>query len=690
MCFKIWLLCCGWPLTSMAQRDTAIHLSEVQVTGFAADKKLMNQSSSITYIGQGMLDRYANTSPVSAVNSMPGVRMEERSPGSYRLNVRGSTLRSPFGVRNIKVYYNGIPYTDPGGNTYLNQLAFDNITDITIIKGPGGSLYGAGSGGVMLLKSALFSDSMHTASIGFTGGSNGLRSFQAALNWGEDGRRNTLRYSDLQSDGYRDHSAMHRQVVSYETVVKNTDKQQLSVYTHYANLFYETPGALTLAEYQANPRAARPAAGSNPSAVAAKAAIHQQTFFAGLRNTYTINAHWDNTTAVYGAFTNFSNPAIRNVEDRLEPHFGGRSVLRWYNGNEYTQYSVMGGIEAQQGFFGDKVYQNKGGVSDSIQTDDEIHNFTANVFLQGDVTFTHGWSITAGASLNYGHLFITRHTPAPVFNFKSSYHGVLAPRIAIAKQWLGDRLVVYGNVSKGFSPPATQEVLPSTSVINTNLQPEEGVDYELGTRGRWLHGKLYYDVNAFIFNLSQSISQRRDSSGADYYVNAGGTRQHGLEAYLSYDIYDKPMTAFSYAGVWGSFTGSRFFYRGYKVIGSDFTGNRLPGVPNESWSAGLDARLRAGVQLHLTYTSNSKIPVNDANSEYAKAYHLLGLRLQYTIPVGQHLQFAVNAGADNLLDETYSLGNDINATGGRYYNAAPGRNYYAGLVVKGSGKKKDR
>lgn len=677
------LFCCLLPLVSIAQRDTAIHLSEVQVTGFTADKKLMNQSSAVSYIGRQAFDRYAATSLVSAVNSMPGVRMEERSPGSYRINVRGSTLRSPFGVRNVKVYYNGIPYTDPGGNTYLNQLSFDNIANMEVVKGPAGSLYGAGDGGVLLLRSPLWTDSMHTASVGFTGGSYGLRQFTGGLNWGEDGHRNTLRYSDLQSDGYRDHSALHRQVLSYEGVLKQTGKQQLAVFTHYANLFYETPGALTLKEYNANPRAARPAAGGNPSAVDAKAAIHQQTFFAGLTNTYYINNHWEDVTAVYGAFTNFSNPAIRNVEDRLEPHFGGRSVVRYHNGNGYTQYSVVGGVEAQQGFFGDKVYKTKGGVSDSIQTDDEINNFTANVFLQGDVDFAHGWNITAGASLNYGHLFITRRTPVPVFSFKSSYNGVFAPRVAIAKQLLADKLVIYGNVSKGFSPPATQEVLPSTSVINTNLQPEEGMDYELGTRGRLLGGKLYYDVNAFIFNLSQSISQRRDSSGADYYVNAGGTRQHGLEAYLLYDIYDRPASSFAYAGVWGSFTGSDFAYRGYKVVGSDFTGKQLPGVPKESWSAGVDARLHAGVQLHVTYTSNSKIPMNDANSEYAKAYHLLGLRLQYTVAAGRHLQFAINAGADNLLDETYSLGNDINAAGGRYYNAAPGRNYYAGVVVKG-------
>ena len=39
-------------------------------------------------------------------------------------------------------------------------------------------------------------------------------------------------------------------------------------------------------------------------------------------------------------------------------------------------------------------------------------------------------------------------------------------------------------------------------------------------------------------------------------------------------------------------------------------------------------------------------------------------------------------GADNLLNQVYSLGNDINAIGGRYFNAAAGRNYFAGIRLQ--------
>jgi iron complex outermembrane recepter protein len=33
------------------------------------------------------------------------------------------------------------------------------------------------------------------------------------------------------------------------------------------------------------------------------------------------------------------------------------------------------------------------------------------------------------------------------------------------------------------------------------------------------------------------------------------------------------------------------------------------------------------------------------------------------------------------LDETYSLGNDLNAFGGRFFNAAAPRNFFAGMKL---------
>ena len=85
-------------------------------------------------------------------------------------------------------------------------------------------------------------------------------------------------------------------------------------------------------------------------------------------------------------------------------------------------------------------------------------------------------------------------------------------------------LNIYSSISKGFSPPTTAELLPTGGAINLGLNEEEGINYDLGIRGSLK--KLNIDINVFHFNLKQTIVQRRDSSGGDYFVNAGGTEQH--------------------------------------------------------------------------------------------------------------------------------------------------------------------
>src|SRR5678815_4218868 len=85
--------------------DSSQTLGEVTVKAYEQNQSLRKVPAAINKINKGNLERFSNTNILPALNSTPGVRMEERSPGSYRMNIRGSTLRSPFGVRNVKVYW---------------------------------------------------------------------------------------------------------------------------------------------------------------------------------------------------------------------------------------------------------------------------------------------------------------------------------------------------------------------------------------------------------------------------------------------------------------------------------------------------------------------------------------------------------------------------------------------------------
>jgi iron complex outermembrane receptor protein len=652
-------------------------LAEVVISAYEQNKKITDLPASVFYLSPLAINRFNPADIVSAVNTVPGVSMQQRSPQSYRLDIRGSALRSPFGVRNVKIYYNGIPITDPGGNTYLNELSPDDIHSLAIIKGPAGSLYGAGTGGAVLINSPLLSgDSSRerSASLSLEAGSYGLQKISAGIRWGN----NELRYADLKSNGYREQTAMHSKIMSYESLLKRSDRERLSLTAHYTDLYYQIPGALTKTEFDKDPKAARPASGSYPSAKENKTAAYQKNFLLGINENYHFNNHLQSTLVLYGAYTDFENPTIFNYEFRKEPHFGGRLVLQDQYQIRRTRASFWLGGELQQGFFNVTDHQNDHGHPDTLMTDDNVNYYTSLLFAQADLTMPHGWELTVAASFHHASVRFTSLYPGATDIFKTAYGQGISPRLALSKK-AGENCTLYANASSGFSPPTVSELLPSTSVINKNLHAEEGINYEIGGRGFILNQKLYYDIDAFIFNLKKSIALRRDSSGADYFVNAGGTKQHGVEAYLSYPVLQHGDNILQ---IWASGSWFNFRYKNYQVDEKDYSGDKLPGTSPFTFTSGIDVNTAAGLSAHLVYTYNDRIPLDDANSLYASPYNLLSCRVDYNRKISKQFNFTLLGGVNNIFNETYSLGNDINAVGGRSYNAAPGINFYISIVIK--------
>lgn len=664
---------------TISKTDSAKTLENVIVNAYEQNRSLIDVAAPVSVTGQSQLNRFSNMSILPALNITPGVSMEERSPGSYRLNIRGSSLRSPFGVRDVKVYLNDIPLTDPTGNTYLNQLSFYNFNSIEIIKGPASSLYGAGIGGAMLIHT-LPSNWNDGVSLDYTTGSFNTNSINANVKTGNADHENSFTYSHQTSDGYRQQAKMRRDIATWESLLKVNNKQTLHAYMSYSDLYYQTPGGLTLAQYIADPKQARPGFGSRPGAVQNKAAIYQKIFLAGFSNEYKFNDHWHNTTSLYGSYTDFTNPNIRVYEYRKEPHFGGRSVFEYKREIGKTAFQLDFGSEAQKGFFNTRDYGNKLGVADSMQSDDNLNNWQYMFFAQANFELPHGWTITGGVSLNKSSIEDVNLASKPATTQKRVFKNQLPPHIAVLKE-LRKNVSVYASIARGFSPPTVSEVLRSDGLFGTNLQPEEGMDYEVGIKGTLLQNKLFFDVSGFLFDLKNTIVQRIDSNSVYYYVNAGSTKQNGVEAYTSYQIADMPTNFISSAKVFVSYAWHDFHYGNFKQVNNDFSKNKLPGAAPNVVVAGLDLVSKAGLYMNLTYNYTDKIALNDANSAYASSYHLLGARLGFKKDFNKKIDAEIFAGADNVFDTKYSLGNDINAFGGRYYNAAAGRNYYAGISL---------
>ncbi|MGB3618529.1 MAG: TonB-dependent receptor, partial [Catalinimonas sp.] len=225
------------------------------------------------------------------------------------------------------------------------------------------------------------------------------------------------------------------------------------------------------------------------------------------------------------------------------------------------------------------------------------------------------------------------------------------------------------------------EVRPSGGVLNRDLRAERGVNWEVGGR---LHPDalpLYLDVSAFYLRLDNTIVERQDdATGRERYRNTGTTDQRGLEALLT---WDQTWTGGAVERVRGSlaYTGHFFAFADYRTEAGDSTGNALPGVPRQQLVGTFDLHLRKDFYCNLTVQRTGEVPLNDANTVFAGAFTVAHARVGWgggrVGPFRTDIFFGVN----NLFDTDYSLGNDLNAFGRRYFQPAAGRNWYGGVAL---------
>jgi len=651
-------------------------LPAVTVEGFQEPIRLNDVAGGYSYIDKRDLSVFAEVTPVTAFNNLAGVRMEQRSPSSYRINIRGSTLRSPFGIRNVKVYWNRIPLTEPTGNTPLNMFDLTTLGNIEIIRGPSGSIYGAGTGGVLLFDGDIPVTSGLSVDGGVAVGSFGMSRFHVGLS--EKSDNHALRVSLLshEADGYRDHSSFSRQNLLVSGSLQINDQQKLGYHLLYGDLDYQFPGGLTAEQRDENPQMARPVALSQNSS------LDQKYLFAGLEHEIDW-ASWNNHTAVFMSSSNKKNPFITNYEFEDIRGAGLRTRFSGPLGGPGSPVILAAGGEWQWGRVNADNFGNDGGVPDTVRYIDQNRQFTGFEFIK--LAYHKGrLRITAAGSLNHLRYRFNRTEDAALdsaYRLERTFNTVFSPRIGIVYD--GGALSFHASYSEGFSPPVLDEVRTSDAVINTALNAEEARTAEIGIRGRLFSDLLALDMNLFYMQLDNTIVSQIDENGTSTFFNSGSTSQRGLELLAGWKLREAPRGLIRFAYLQTSVTWYHFRFSDYeKAAGGenvDFSGNELTGTPPLVAAGRLETNLGRSLQAVINYQHVSAIPLNDANTVYSKPYDLVQLQLSWKVINKAGKRIELYGGVDNLLDQSYSLGNDLNAFGSRYFNPAPTRNYFAGM-----------
>lgn len=652
---------------------SAKQLNEVNISAFESRATPLTTTASVGLITPQTMGRFSPNTFTNAVNALPGVRMEERSPGSYRFSIRGSMLRSPFGIRNIKFYWNGIPFTDVGGNTPLNSLDYDAVQSMQVIKGPGSSLYGAGTGGVVLLRSGSDDPSINRIQQSIGVGKYGFQSRSTSLQLGGV----NIQYGHSEQTGYRNHSAMGRDALRFTSSSKIGSNGTLHLLGLYSDLHYQTPGGINLTQFNTNPKLARQNAGALPGSEAQKAAIYTKLAMLGGNYVLKLSDTWTQSNALYISTNDFANPFISNYEKRDEQGIGGRNV--WQNNTLWGDVKAnwTSGFEWQYGKSAQRNYDNKGGIPDKQQTAEDIRTTALTVFSQLEATLLQDLTASVGLSYNTYKYKYERFFELPYSKEQRSFDGIFVPRIAINKV-IDKTWSVTASYSNGYSPPTLQEVRPSAGGFRKDLNAEKGVNAELSVRK--IAKNFSAELTAYNFGLRESIVRRSDESGSEYFINAGKTKQNGLEWNLAYDFL-KHSSSFATFRVWHTGTWTRYTFQNFKQGEVDLSGKYLPGIPRFTQTTGIDALLKYGISVFATYQHGGSFYLNDANTVENTPYNQWTGRVTWKKSWGSHLYSELSVSAEKVNAGIYSLGFDLNAFGNRYYNAAPKDNLWAGVKL---------
>ncbi|MCY7292198.1 MAG: TonB-dependent receptor, partial [Ferruginibacter sp.] len=669
-------------------------LNEVEITATSnTNKSLLYQPASITKLTPVELKRGNGLFLDDAINAnVPGVTMNRRSvSGGQQLNIRGygngargtRGISSNFDGQGYKVYLNGIPVTDAEGITTLDDIDFGSIGNVEVVKGPAGTLYGLAIAGAVNLKTV--SPEKGKTSIGqevlFC--NYGLQRYTTTLQMGLSKSSVLANYGKQKSDGFAFHNKSQKDFFNLAANFNVSEKQTVNTYIGYSKSYDERLGELTLTQYNNNDYS-----GNITGYIARDAHSHVTTVRTGVGHTYAFTKNVSNTTTVFGTGFKSDASSAGGWTDKNTLNYGLRSTFDTkFELDKNVTLSGITGVEAQKQNGQTIGYSMKVSpfdlltnpvtnpwvigrpyyVINTASSNNDVVASTTSLFTEWTLALPSDLSITAGIGVSNQRLslndkFNTATITRPS-QYDTNYKALVSPHFAINKVF-NKKFSVYASYSKAYKAPVSSYFFITTpavpvvsSRINSDLKPEIGNQFEIGTKGALLNDKLSYQLayfNAIFSNKITSVSVPYNASTTLYsYVVNGGKQDHkGIEASLRYTAYESNKAFFTSIKPFANFTYSDFKYGSdfkFQTIGksivtptkdsaltTDFSNKAVAGVAKFVGNFGVDITMRYGLYANINYQYKDKMPITSDGVLFANSYNLLNAKIGINRSLSKH------------------------------------------------------
>lgn len=668
---------------------------EVVVTGTRTNKKIIDIPYSVIRFSNKTYRYTRKTSISDILNVVPGVFMQNRYGNhDVRISIRGFGSRSNSGIRGVRILLDGIPESEPDGQTRIEAIDFNSIGSIEIVKGNSSSLYTNAPGGVVnFINDINFPNDFFVLFNDF--GSYNLRrnGFKTGIRTDDYSFLTTYTYHNYK--GYREHSEDYWHILNTvleTTPGKNTNLQFLGYFT---SGLIRLPGSLKKSEYETDPfQAAQREKEFDYRRITKKGRVGlrlNSKFGETLNNeveitTYGTIKYFERTQRNYriinryglGGSVRFTNKSILFDDRENEFSFGGDFL---YQTGPIENYNNINGKKGD--LLGNLTDETIGNSGFFIQNMFELYGKRLYLLLSGrydNVYFDQKDQLLA--SRNDIKRF-EAFTPKAALNYK------ITPSVAL-----------YTSYGLSFDSPAGNELdnYPLSSnngatLINPDLKPQKSNNFELGIKGNIIDFNRKYFINSY-FELTFFNSIIEDEIvpfevyGDVFYRNSAQTTRTGIEFGGRTEIVEGLRLLLSY-------TYSNFKYDKYSAISidtdstgnivnftKDFSGNLVPSVPEHNLTTALEYEHQFNYNMigfikgSVQYVSG--LYVNDANSDKTEDYTLLGTTLGIDYRIGK-INILLSGGLNNIFDTKYVGFVNINSTSGRFYEAGEPRTFFASL-----------
>jgi iron complex outermembrane receptor protein len=329
-----------------------------------------------------------------------------------------------------------------------------------------------------------------------------------------------------------------------------------------------------------------------------------------------------------------------------------------------------------QNFVGDTLGVKGSLQRDEIDTATSLDPFVQANWLLGDWTFQAGVRHSS-MKLDVDDKFLSNGDASGDKTYRKTTPSVSA-MYAFTPTLHG-----YVSMGSGFETPTQAELAyapGSVEGFNFALDPSTSKQIEVGVKALLGEGTR---VNAALFQIvtKDELVVAESNGGRTSYQNAGRTLRRGFELGVQSQLSEQWSTQLAYTWLQARYDDDFVSGSGATAKAVD-KGNYLPGVPRTTLFGELKWQPRDWVSTALEGMYRSEVFVEDTNAaKPAPAYAVFNWRARFEQRV-EHWTFHQTLRLDNLLDRQY-VGSVIVGDGNnRYYEAAPGRAWYAGVGVE--------